>query len=195
MNFISLIGVITSTTRSYFGSCSKRYKKKFSLFYNVSIGLYYVSSRYRFLSSALFHLITHAYSKALLFWDPIHYSFNGTYCWIFMKKSNMALMGGLRRYVPITRTTFYWGTLSICGIPPLACFGPKDEILNDSCLYSPIFTIIACFTVRIDLHFICLVYLLTFDGHLHVHFQDYCSTKIVRPIQYLYGKGGSQSSQ
>ncbi|KAL5646533.1 hypothetical protein ACJX0J_001808 [Zea mays] len=38
------------------------------------------------------------------------------------KSQNMVLMGGLRKYVPITRTTFLCGTLSLCGIPPLACF-------------------------------------------------------------------------
>ncbi|KAG5597365.1 hypothetical protein H5410_038597 [Solanum commersonii] len=59
------------------------------------------------------------------------------------KSQNMGLMGGLRKHVPITKITFLLGTLSLCGIPPLACFWSKDEILNDSWLYSSIFTIIA----------------------------------------------------
>jgi NAD(P)H-quinone oxidoreductase subunit 5 len=41
----------------------------------------------------------------------------------------MAFMGGLRKHMPITGTTFLIGTLSLCGIPPLACFWSKDEIL------------------------------------------------------------------
>ncbi|PHT45333.1 NAD(P)H-quinone oxidoreductase subunit H, chloroplastic [Capsicum baccatum] len=48
------------------------------------------------------------------------------------KSQNMGLMGGLRKHVPITKITFLLGTLSLCGIPPLACFWSKDEILNDS---------------------------------------------------------------
>jgi NAD(P)H-quinone oxidoreductase subunit 5 len=48
--------------------------------------------------------------------------------------------------VPITKTAFLLGILSLRGIPPLACLWSKDEILNDSWLYSPIFTIIAFFT-------------------------------------------------
>jgi NAD(P)H-quinone oxidoreductase subunit 5 len=42
---------------------------------------------------------------------------------------NMVLKGGLKNYVPITRTTFLCGTLSLCGISPLACSSSKDEIL------------------------------------------------------------------
>jgi NAD(P)H-quinone oxidoreductase subunit 5 len=48
--------------------------------------------------------------------------------------------------VLITKIAFLLGILSLCGIPPLACFCSKDEILNDSWLYSPIFAIIAFFT-------------------------------------------------
>jgi len=49
----------------------------------------------------------------------------------------MVLMGGLTKHAPITKTTFLIGTLSLCGIPPFACFWSKDEIVNDSWLYSP----------------------------------------------------------
>ena len=59
------------------------------------------------------------------------------------KSQNMVFMGGLRKHVPVTQIAFLVGTLSLCGIPPLACFWSKDEILSDSWLYSPIFAIIA----------------------------------------------------
>uniref|UniRef100_A0A453PSC3 NADH:quinone oxidoreductase/Mrp antiporter transmembrane domain-containing protein n=1 Tax=Aegilops tauschii subsp. strangulata TaxID=200361 RepID=A0A453PSC3_AEGTS len=62
------------------------------------------------------------------------------------KSRNMVLMGGLSKYIPITRTTFLWGTLSLCGIPPLVCLWSKDEILSNSWLYLPFFGIIASFT-------------------------------------------------
>lgn len=47
--------------------------------------------------------------------------------------------GWFNKISAITKTTFLLGTLSLCSIPPLACFWSKDEILNDSRLYSPIF--------------------------------------------------------
>uniref|UniRef100_A0A2C9U3B1 NAD(P)H-quinone oxidoreductase subunit 5, chloroplastic n=1 Tax=Manihot esculenta TaxID=3983 RepID=A0A2C9U3B1_MANES len=65
------------------------------------------------------------------------------------------------------------GTLSLCGIPPFACFWSKDEILNDSWLYSPIFAIIACFTAGLTAFYMFRVYLLTFDGYFNAHFQSY----------------------
>ncbi|KAL8222998.1 hypothetical protein R6Q57_020397 [Mikania cordata] len=80
--------------------------------------------------NALFHLITHAYSKALLFLGSgsVIQSMDTLFGYCPKKSQTMVLMGG---------------TLSLCGIPPLACFLSKDEILNDSWLYSPIFAIIA----------------------------------------------------
>ncbi|KAL5646691.1 hypothetical protein ACJX0J_000087 [Zea mays] len=84
---------------------------------------------------------------------------------------NMVLMGGLRKYVPITRTTFLCGTLSLCGIPPLACF-------CNSWLYSPFFGIIASFTAGLTAFYMFRIYLLTFDGYL----------RKVRCIQYPYGE-------
>ncbi|KAJ0798363.1 NAD(P)H-quinone oxidoreductase subunit 5 [Helianthus annuus] len=88
------------------------------------------------------------------------------------KSQNMVLMGG---------------TLSLCGIPPLACFWSKDEILNDSWLYSPIFAIIAWSTAGFTAFYMCRIYLLTFEGHLNVHFQNYSGKRNTPCIQYLYG--------
>nr|YP_009516389.1 NADH-plastoquinone oxidoreductase subunit 5 [Philydrum lanuginosum]AYD91247.1 NADH-plastoquinone oxidoreductase subunit 5 [Philydrum lanuginosum] len=181
MNFISLIGVITLLLGATLALAQRDIKR--SLAYSTMSQLGYIMlalgiGSYR---AALFHLITHAYSKALLFLGSgsIIHSMEPLVGYSPEKSQNMVFMGGLRRYVPITRTTFLLGTLSICGIPPLACFWSKDEILNDSWLYSPspIFAIIACFTAGLTAFYMFRVYLLTFDGHLRVHFQNYSSTK------------------
>ncbi|KAK1610339.1 hypothetical protein QYE76_034012 [Lolium multiflorum] len=89
----------------------------------------------------LFHLVTHAYSKSLLFLGSgsIIHSVEPLVGYSPEKSQNMVLMGGLRKYIPITRTSFLWGTLSLCGISPLAFFWYKDEILSNSWLYSPFF--------------------------------------------------------
>ncbi|CAL5179060.1 unnamed protein product [Lathyrus oleraceus] len=84
--------------------------------------------------AALFHLITHAYSKALLFLGSgsIIHSMEAIVGYSPDQSQNMVLMGGLTKHAPITKTAFLIGTLSLCGIPPFACFWSKDEILNDS---------------------------------------------------------------
>nr|AKR80638.1 NADH-plastoquinone oxidoreductase subunit 5 [Sararanga sinuosa] len=179
MNLISLIGVITVLLGATLALAQRDIKR--SLAYSTMSQLGYIMlalgiGSYR---AALFHLITHAYSKALLFLGSgsIIHSMEPIVGYSPDKSQNMVLMGGLTRYVPITRTTFLLGTLSLCGIPPLACFWSKDEILNDCWLYSPIFAIIACFTAGLTAFYMFRVYLLTFDGYLHVNFQNYSSTK------------------
>nr|AKR80838.1 NADH-plastoquinone oxidoreductase subunit 5 [Xerophyta retinervis] len=179
MNLISLVGVITVLLGATLALAQRDIKR--SLAYSTMSQLGYIMlalgiGSYR---AALFHLITHAYSKALLFLGSgsIIHSMEPIVGYSPDKSQNMVLMGGLRRYVPITKTTFLLGTLSLCGIPPLACFWSKDEILSDSWLYSPIFAIIAYFTAGLTAFYMFRIYLLTFDGYLHVHFQNYSSTK------------------
>nr|QQK92990.1 NADH-plastoquinone oxidoreductase subunit 5 [Bomarea ovallei] len=178
MNLISLIGIITVLLGATLALAQRDIKR--SLAYSTMSQLGYIMlalgiGSYR---AALFHLITHAYSKALLFLGSgsIIHAMEPIVGYSPDKSQNMILMGGLKRYVPITKTAFLLGTLSLCGIPPLACFWSKDEILNDSWLYSPIFAIIAYCTAGLTAFYMFRVYLLTFDGHLRVHFQNYSST-------------------
>ncbi|KAI3951973.1 hypothetical protein MKW92_033792 [Papaver armeniacum] len=120
--------------------------------------------------AALFHLITHAYSKALLFLGS---------------GSIIHCMESIVGYSP--DKTFLIGTLSLCGIPPLACFWSKDEILSDSWVYSPIFAIIAYFTAGLTAFYMFRMYLLTFAGHLNVYSQNFSAKKTNHFIQYPSG--------
>nr|WOZ13490.1 NADH-plastoquinone oxidoreductase subunit 5 [Rhodoleia championii] len=179
MNLISLISIITVLLGATLALAQKDIKR--SLAYSTMSQLGYMMlalgmGSYR---AALFHLITHAYSKALLFLGSgsIIHSMEAIVGYSPDKSQNMILMGGLTKHVPITKTAFLLGTLSLCGIPPLACFWSKDEILNDSWLYSPIFAIIACSTAGLTAFYMFRIYLLTFEGHLNVHFQNYSGKK------------------
>nr|YP_009549332.1 NADH dehydrogenase subunit 5 [Vittaria graminifolia]AYW16481.1 NADH dehydrogenase subunit 5 [Vittaria graminifolia] len=133
--------------------------------------------------SALFHLITHAFSKALLFLgagSAIHLV-EKIVGYSPKKSQNMLFMGGLRKYMPITGTTFLTGTLSLCGIPPLACFWSKDEIINASWLYSPILGVVTSSTAGITAFYMCRTYFLTFEGNFRAIKMDSFSFK-----RYLY---------
>nr|WQM57478.1 NADH-plastoquinone oxidoreductase subunit 5 [Fagus japonica] len=175
MNIIALIGIITLLLGATLALGQKDIKR--SLAYSTMSQLGYTMlalgiGSYR---AALFHLITHAYSKALLFLGSgsIIHSMEAIVGYSPDKSQNMVLMGGLTKHVPITKTTFLLGILSLCGIPPLACFWSKDEILNDVWLYSPIFAIIACSTAVLTAFYMFRIYLLTFEGYLNVNFQNY----------------------
>nr|YP_009669866.1 NADH dehydrogenase subunit F [Saltera sarcocolla]QCW95185.1 NADH dehydrogenase subunit F [Saltera sarcocolla] len=179
MNFISLIGIVTVLLGATLALAQKDIKR--SLAYSTMSQLGYMMlalgmGSYRV---ALFHLITHAYSKALLFLGSgsIIHSMEAIVGYSPDKSQNMVLMGGLKKHVPITKTAFLVGTLSLCGIPPLACFWSKDEILNDSWFYSPIFAIIACSTAGLTAFYMFRIYLLTFEGHFNVHFKNYSGQK------------------
>nr|YP_009864710.1 NADH-plastoquinone oxidoreductase chain 5 [Tripladenia cunninghamii]QKE32705.1 NADH-plastoquinone oxidoreductase chain 5 [Tripladenia cunninghamii] len=178
MNLICLIGIITVLLGATLALAQRDIKRGLAYSTMSQLGYMMLALGIGSYRAALFHLITHAYSKALLFLGSgsIIHAMEPIVGYSPDKSQNMILMGGLRRYVPITRTTFLLGTLSLCGIPPLACFWSKDEILNDSWLYSPIFAIIVCFTAGLTSFYMFRVYLLTFDGHLRVHFQDYSTT-------------------
>ncbi len=74
-------------------------------------------------SAAQFHLMTHAFFKALMFLG------SGSVIHAMHEEQDVRKMGGLKKYLPITLFTFLMGWLAIIGIPPFAGFFSKDEIL------------------------------------------------------------------
>nr|CUR03128.1 ndhF [Acacia heteroclita subsp. heteroclita] len=190
MNGIAFIGIITVVLGATLALAQKDIKR--SLAYSTMSQLGYMMlalgmGSYR---AALFHLITHAYSKALLFLGSgsIIHSMEAVVGYSPDKSQNMVLMGGLTKHVPITKTAFLVGTLSLCGIPPFACFWSKDEILNDSWLYSPIFAIIACSTAGLTAFYMFRIYLLVFEGYLNVNCKNFNGKKSSFHSISLWGK-------
>nr|YP_010026897.1 NADH dehydrogenase subunit 5 [Geum macrophyllum]QOS02664.1 NADH dehydrogenase subunit 5 [Geum macrophyllum] len=179
LNIISLIGIITLFLGATLALAQKDIKRGLAYSTMSQLGYMMLALGMGSYRVALFHLITHAYSKALLFLGSgsIIHSMEAVVGYSPDKSQNMVLMGGLRKHVPITKTSFLLGTLSLCGIPPLACFWSKDEILNDSWLYSPIFAIIAYSTAGLTAFYMFRIYLLIFEGHLNVYFQNYSGKK------------------
>jgi NADH-quinone oxidoreductase subunit L len=76
--------------------------------------------------AAIFHLMTHGFFKGLLFLD------SGSVIHAVHEEQDMRRMGGLSRKIPITYWTMLIGSLAIAGIPPLAGFFSKDEILGEA---------------------------------------------------------------
>nr|YP_010242883.1 NdhF [Impatiens stenosepala]QTJ26016.1 NdhF [Impatiens stenosepala] len=179
MNLISLIGIITVFLGATLALAQKDIKRGLAYSTMSQLGYMILTLGMGSYRIALFHLITHAYSKALLFLasGSVIHSMEAIVGYSPDKSQNMVLMGGLTKHVPITKNAFFLGTLSLCGIPPLACFWSKDEIINDSWVYSQIFAIIALFTAGLTAFYMFRIYLLTFKGHLNAHFQNYSGKK------------------
>nr|YP_008145765.1 NADH-plastoquinone oxidoreductase subunit 5 [Glycine cyrtoloba]AGO44214.1 NADH-plastoquinone oxidoreductase subunit 5 [Glycine cyrtoloba] len=179
MNGIAFIGIITVVLGATLAIAQQDIKKNLAYSTMSQLGYMMLALGMGSYRAALFHLITHAYSKALLFLGSgsIIHSMEALVGYSPAKSQNMVLMGGLTKHVPITKTSFLVGTLSLCGIPPFACFWSKDEILNDSWLYSPIFAIIACCTAGLTAFYMFRIYLLVFEGYLNVHFLNFNGKK------------------
>jgi NADH-quinone oxidoreductase subunit L len=79
-------------------------------------------------AAGVFHLMTHAFFKALLFLGA------GSVIHAMSHEQDMRVMGGLRRKLPLTWATMLVGTIAIAGLPPLAAFVSKDEILYEAFL-------------------------------------------------------------
>nr|YP_009425770.1 NADH-plastoquinone oxidoreductase subunit 5 [Cystopteris chinensis]ASU94392.1 NADH-plastoquinone oxidoreductase subunit 5 [Cystopteris chinensis] len=145
--------------------------------------------------SALFHLITHAYSKALSFLgsgSAIH-SMEKVVGYSPTKSQNMFFMGGLRKHMPITGTTSPSGTLSSCGIPPLSCFWSKDQIITESWLCSPYLGLIASTTAGLTAFYMSRIYLLTFEGNFRASpVNDIGFDTSFPPENIIASRGGAQ---
>nr|YP_010163257.1 NADH dehydrogenase subunit 5 [Podalyria calyptrata]QRI61049.1 NADH dehydrogenase subunit 5 [Podalyria calyptrata] len=194
MNVIAFIGLITVVLGATLALAQKDIKRNLAYSTMSQLGYMMLALGMGSYRAALFHLITHAYSKALLFLGSgsIIHSMETVVGYSPNKSQNMVLMGGLTKHAPITKTSFLIGTLSLCGIPPLACFWSKDEILNDSWLYSPIVAIIACSTAGLTAFYMFRIYLLVFEGYLNIHFENFNGKKNSSLYSIsLWGKQGN----
>ncbi len=117
-------------------------------------------------SAGLFHLMTHAYFKAMLFLcsGSVIHGMEAVVGHDPVLAQDMRLMGGLRKYMPITATTFLIGNLAICGIPPFAGFWSKDEILGLTFAANPVLWLIGWLTAGITAFYMFRMYFSTFEG-------------------------------
>ncbi|MFS8906072.1 NAD(P)H-quinone oxidoreductase subunit 5 [Synechococcus sp. O70.2] len=116
--------------------------------------------------ASLFHLMTHAYFKALLFLcsGSVIHGMEAVVGHDPVLAQDMRLMGGLRKYMPVTAITFLIGTLAICGIPPFAGFWSKDEILASVFEHNPALWGVSFLTAGITAFYMFRIYFLTFEG-------------------------------
>jgi NAD(P)H-quinone oxidoreductase subunit 5 len=117
-------------------------------------------------SAGLFHLMTHAYFKAMLFLGSgsVIHGMEAVVGHDPVLAQDMRLMGGLRKYMPVTAATFLIGTLAICGIPPFAGFWSKDEILGSTFAVSPVLWGVGWITAGITAFYMFRMYFSTFEG-------------------------------
>ena len=116
--------------------------------------------------AGMFHLVTHAFFKAMLFLcsGSVIHAMEEVVGHEPVLAQDMRLMGGLRKFMPITSTTFLIGCLAISGIPPLAGFWSKDEILGQAFGSFPILWVAGFLTAGMTAFYMFRLYFLTFEG-------------------------------
>lgn len=166
MDTIAITGVSTALLGATLALAQRDLKRGLAYSTMSQLGYMMLALGLGCYKAGLFHLITHAYSKALLFLGSgsVIHGMEPTVGYNPNKSQDMGYMGGLRKYMPVTGITFLIGTLSLCGIPPFACFWSKDEILANAWSKMPILGWIAWLTAGLTAFYMFRMYFLTFEG-------------------------------
>jgi NADH-quinone oxidoreductase subunit L len=119
------------------------------MFLGLGVGAY---------TGAVFHVMTHAFFKALLFLGA------GSVIHAMHHQQDMRHYGGLKKFMPITHFTMLIGCLAIAGIPPFSGFFSKDEILVAAYAVSPIYYYVGLGGALMTAFYMFRMYALTFSG-------------------------------
>jgi NADH-quinone oxidoreductase subunit L len=120
------------------------------MFLGLGVGAY---------TESVFHVLTHAFFKALLFLCA------GSVIHAMSGEQDIRRMGGLKKFLPITHITFLMGCLAISGIPPFSGFFSKDEILTAAYAKNPVYYIVGVTGAMITAFYMFRLYATTFLGN------------------------------
>ena len=120
---IAWVGVLTALFAATIAVAQNDIKKILAYSTVSQLGYMFLAVGVGGYAAAVFHMVTHAFFKALLFLG------SGSVIHGMHDEQDIRRMGGLRKYMPITAVTFIVGWLAIAGVPPFAGFWSKDEIL------------------------------------------------------------------
>ncbi|HKP68871.1 MAG TPA: NADH-quinone oxidoreductase subunit L [Pyrinomonadaceae bacterium] len=123
MFIVAIIGCATAIFAATIGLAQNDIKKVLAYSTVSQLGYMFLACGVGAFVAAIFHVMTHAFFKALLFLG------SGSVIHGMHHEQDMRVMGNLRKYMPITFITMMAGWLAICGIIPFAGFFSKDEIL------------------------------------------------------------------
>ncbi|MBM3941692.1 MAG: NADH-quinone oxidoreductase subunit L [SAR202 cluster bacterium] len=160
---VAVIGLITALLASTIALASTDLKRILAYSTISHLGLMMLSLGALGYTAALFHLMAHGFSKALLFLGAgsvLHST----------EEQDIRNMGGLRKPMPLTAFLFSLGALSLGGIPILAGFWSKDEVLSAvSHNMNPIFIVLALFTALLSALYMARAMFVVFFGPARTH--------------------------
>lgn len=123
MMVVAVVGGLTAVIAATIGLTQFDIKKVLAYSTVSQLGYMFLAVGVGAFGAGMFHLMTHAFFKALMFLG------SGSVIHAMHEEQDIRKMGGLKKYLPITHVTFVLGWLAIIGMPPFAGFFSKDEIL------------------------------------------------------------------
>ncbi|MBV8386071.1 MAG: NADH-quinone oxidoreductase subunit L [Acidimicrobiia bacterium] len=158
---LTVIAIIGAATAFYAATiaCAQDDIKKVLAYSTISqLGYMFLAVGSGAYVAAIFHMVTHAFFKALLFLGA------GSVMHGMHDEQNMKKMGALRKFMPITAGTFIVAWLAIAGVPPFAGFWSKDEILINAWDKSPILWLVGFVTALLTAYYMSRQVFLVFFG-------------------------------
>jgi len=158
MAVISVVGIATAFVAASIALVQPDIKRVLAYSTVSQFGYMFTALGLGGFASAVFHLMTHAFFKALLFLS------SGSVIHATGGEQDMRRMGGLRKYLPITYVTMLVGTLAIAGVPPLSGFFSKDGILTRAFFGNRAIWLVALVTALLTAFYMYRLVALTFLG-------------------------------
>jgi NADH-quinone oxidoreductase subunit L len=158
MAVVAIVGALTAIFAATIGIAQNDIKKVLAYSTVSQLGYMFLACGVGAFSAAIFHVMTHAFFKACLFLGA------GSVIHGCGGEQDMRKMGGLKKYMPQTHWTMLVATIAIAGIPPLAGFFSKDEILAYAWHYSPLIWLLGAITAGMTAFYMFRLYFMTFHG-------------------------------
>ena len=166
MNVIAYVGAFTAFMGATIAITQNDIKKGLAYSTISQLGYMVLAMGVGAYTAGFFHLMTHAFFKAMLFLGSgsVIHGMEGVVGHDPVVAQDMRAMGGLRKYMPVTAITFLIGCLAISGIPPFAGFWSKDEILGSAFAVNPFLWFVGWLTAGITAFYMFRMYFMTFEG-------------------------------
>ncbi|WP_160138897.1 NADH-quinone oxidoreductase subunit L [Chryseobacterium sp. c4a] len=155
---ILFIGFLTAALAGFYALRQNDIKKVLAYSTVSQLGFMFIALGLGAYTTAMFHVMTHAFFKALLFLGA------GSVIHAMSNEQDMRFMGGLKKYIPLTHATFLIGTLAISGFPLLSGMISKDEILIAAFAKNPVYWVILFVLAAMTATYMFRLYYLTFHG-------------------------------
>lgn len=158
MHVVAIIGLATAVFAATIALKQNDIKKVLAYSTVSQLGYMFLGLGVGAFTGAVFHVMTHAFFKALLFLGA------GSVIHAMHHEQDIRKMGGLKRYLPITHLTFLLGCIAIAGIPPFSGFFSKDEILAYAYSKDVVFYVLGAATALLTAFYMFRLYATTFLG-------------------------------